>query len=52
MIKLLYKKILKFEDKNDIGALILFNGIELHFVHLPLSLVKIISRARTDQALK
>ena len=30
MIKLLYKKILKFEDKNDIGALMLFNGIELH----------------------
>ena len=41
MIKLLHKKIPKFEDKNDFGALT-----------LPLSLVKIISRARTDQALK
>ena len=30
MIKLLHKKIPKFEDKNDIGALMLFNGTELH----------------------
>ena len=43
MIKLLHKKIPKFEDKNDIG---------LGALMLPLSLVKIISRARTDQALK
>ena len=30
MINYYIKKIPKFEDKNDIGALMLFNGTELH----------------------